>query len=93
MAQQRPTTLPACRRLDGPTVFLAGCFFITGSTSWQFIEHFQNRFDKMNRIYGRKKIINLVYPVNPVEKNFGLLHAASWKNIFLKIIYAKNRCH
>ena len=40
----------------------------------------------MNRISLRKKIVNLVNPVNPVEKNFVLFRVASWKNIFLKSI-------
>ncbi len=34
----------------------------------------------MNRIYGRKKIIYLVNPVNPVEKNFVLLRGKFFLN-------------
>ena len=42
----------------------------------------------MNRIYGRNKIVNLVHPVNPVEKTFVLFRVALWKNIFLPSIVA-----
>ena len=45
----------------------------------------------MNRIYGCKKTIYLVNPVNPVEKTFVSLRVTSWKNIFLHSMAAVHK--